>query len=85
MDLDGIKRERERERESGLELIFCMSSISWYLQLVIMFSEFLLIASDDKSLNWLNNKLKFGNGFRFMELPVFALLLLLLTTNELKF
>ena len=81
MHLDGIKRERE----FGLELIFCMSSMFWYLQLVIMFSGFLLIGSDDKSLNWLNNKLKFGSGFRFMELPAFALLFLLLTTNELKF
>ena len=50
-----------------------------------MFSGFLLIESDDKSLNWLNNKLRFGGGFRFMELPVFALQFLLLRTNELKF
>ena len=50
-----------------------------------MFSGFLLIESDDKSLNWLNNKLRFGGGSRFMELPVFALLFLLLRTNELKF
>ena len=50
-----------------------------------MFSGFLLIESDDKSLNWLNNKLRFGGGFRFMELPVFALLFLLLKTSELKF
>ena len=50
-----------------------------------MFSGLLLIESDDKSLNWLNNKLRFGGGFRFMELPVFALLFLLLRTNELKF
>ena len=26
-------------------------------------------------LNWLNNKLKFGGGSRFMELPVFPILL----------
>ena len=77
MHLDGIKRERVWFRINF--------SMSWYLQLVIMFSGFLLIGSDDKSLNWLNNKLKFGSGFRFMELPVFALLFLLLTTNELKF
>ena len=50
-----------------------------------MFSGFLLIESDDKSLNWLNNKLRFGGGSRFMELPVFTLLFLLLRTNELKF
>ena len=50
-----------------------------------MFSGFLLIESDDKSLNWLNNKLRFGGGSRFMELPVFSLLFLLLRTNELKF
>ena len=49
-----------------------------------MFSGFLLIESDDKLLNSLNNKLRFG-GFRFMELPVFALLSLLLRTNDLKF
>ena len=41
-----------------------------------MFSGFLLIESNDKSLNWLNNKLRFGDGFRFMELLVFALLFL---------
>ena len=50
-----------------------------------MFSGFLLTESDDKSLNWLNNKLRFGGDFRFRELPVFALLFLLLRTNELKF
>ena len=50
-----------------------------------MFSGFLLIESDDKSLNWLNSKLRFGGGFRFMERPVFALLFLLLRANELKF
>ena len=50
-----------------------------------MFSGLLLIESDDKSLNWLNNKLRIGGGSRFMELPVFALLFLLLRTNELKF
>ena len=49
-----------------------------------MFSGFLLIESDDKSLNWLNNKLRFGGGFRFMEVPVFALLFLLFRANELK-
>ena len=48
-----------------------------------MFSGFLLIESDDKSLNWLN-KLRFGGGFRFMELPVFALLFLLLRRTELN-
>ena len=62
-----------------------MSSMSWYLQLVIMFSGYLLIESDDKSLNWLYNKLRFGGSSRFMELPVFALLFLLLRKNELKF
>ena len=40
-----------------------------------MFSGFLLIESNDKSLNWLNNKLRFGGGFRFMELPVFTTIL----------
>ena len=50
-----------------------------------MFPVFLLTESDDKSLNWLNNKLRFGGGFRFMEVPVFALLFLLFRTNELKF
>ena len=50
-----------------------------------MFPVFLLTESDDKSLNWLNNKLIFGGGFRFMEVPVFALLFLLFRTNELKF
>ena len=50
-----------------------------------MFSGFLYIESDDKQLNWLNNKLRFGGGFRFMELPVFGLLFLMLRTNELKF
>ena len=50
-----------------------------------MFSGFLFIKCDDKSLNCLNNKLRFGCGSRFMELPVFVLLLLLLRTNELKF
>ena len=50
-----------------------------------MFSGFLLIESDDESLNWLNNKLRFGVCFRFMEIPVFALLFLLLSINELKF
>ena len=50
-----------------------------------MFPVFLLTESDDKPLNWLNNKLRFGGGFRFMEVPVFALLFLLFRTNELKF
>ena len=50
-----------------------------------MLSGFLLIESDDKSLNWLNNKLRFESGFRFMELPVFVLFFSLLRTNELKF
>ena len=50
-----------------------------------MFPGILLIDSDDKSLNWLNNRLRFGGGSRFMELPVFALLFLLLRTNALKF
>ena len=50
-----------------------------------MFSGFLLIESGDKSLNWLNNKLKFGGGFRFMELTVFIFFFLMLRTNELKF
>ena len=50
-----------------------------------MFFGFLLIESDDKSLNWLNNKLRLGGGFRFMELPVFAILFLLSRTNELNF
>ena len=49
-----------------------------------MFSGFLLIECDDKSLNWLNNKLRFGGGSRFMELSVFALLFLLLRTNKLR-
>ena len=49
-----------------------------------MFSGFLLTESDDKSLDWLINKLRFGGGFRSMEL-VFVLLFLLLRTNELKF
>ena len=80
------QRERETERDRvWLDLIFCMSSMSQYLQLVIMFSGFLFIKCDDKSLNCLNNKLRFGCGSRFMELPVFVLLLLLLRTNELKF
>ena len=30
-----------------------------------------------ESLNWLNNKLRFGGGFRFMKLPVFFILLLI--------
>ena len=50
-----------------------------------MFSGFLLIESDNMSLSWLNNKLRFGGGSRFMYLPVFTLLFLLLRTNELKF
>ena len=49
-----------------------------------MFSGFLLIEWDDKSLNWLNNKLRFGGGSRFMELPVLALLFLFLRTNKLR-
>ena len=46
-----------------------------------MFSGYLLIESDDKSLNLLNNKLRLEGGFRFMELPVFVLFFLLLRTN----
>ena len=45
----------------------------------------IFIESDDKSLNSLNNKLRFGGGSRFVELPVFTLLFLLFGTNELKF
>ena len=45
----------------------------------------IFIESNDKSLNWLNDKLRFGGGSRFMELPVFTLLFFLLRTNELKF
>ena len=44
-----------------------------------MFFGSLIIKSDDKSLNWLNNKLTFGSGFRFIELPIFVLFLLLQT------
>ena len=50
-----------------------------------MFFLFLLIESDDKSLNWLNDKLRFGGSFRLMELPVFVLVFLLLITNKMKF
>ena len=50
-----------------------------------MFSWFFLITSDDKYLNWLNNKLRFGGGFRYIDLPVLVFFLLLLRTNELKF
>ena len=44
----------------------------------------IFIEADDKSLNWLNNKLRFGGGSRFMELPVLALLFLFLRTNKLR-
>ena len=50
-----------------------------------MFSGFLLIESDDKLLNWLNNKVRFGGGFRFMELPLFVFFFLLLRISEQKF
>ena len=49
-----------------------------------MFSGFLLIEPDDKSLDWLNNKLRFESGFRFMELLVFVLFFSVFRTNELK-
>ena len=36
-------------------------------------------------MNWLNNKLGFGDNFRCMELPVFVLFFVLLRTNDIKF
>ena len=78
MHLDGIKRDVW----FGFNFLYVINVIV----LIIGHHVFrIFIESDDKSLNWLNNKLRFGGGSRFVELPVFTLLFLLFGTNELKF
>ena len=43
---------------------------------MLTFSRFLLIECDEKLLNWLDNKLRFGGGLGFLELPVVIIILI---------
>ena len=50
-----------KESEFGSIVIFQISSISIFLQLM-KFTGFFLLDSAVNSLNWLNNNLRFGGG-----------------------
>ena len=62
-----LRWNEERERKSLIYFQFFVSSVLSYLQL-ITFSEFLMNEFDDKLLNWLNNKLRFGANFKLTNI-----------------